>query len=113
MGEWSAASTDCAKWLNQRNTGARWDGTYTAQPNAPLGTCANVTGDSSGWTNDYKTFLRKCVSFSFIFLYRISVDDLSRYWEVQSVLGDAVQGNVWWTWKVRNSHTHSLVIYSQ
>jgi hypothetical protein len=25
-----------------------------------------------------------------------------RYWEVQSVLGDSAQGNVWWTWKVRS-----------
>jgi glucan 1,3-beta-glucosidase len=79
MGEWSGAMTDCAKWLNGRNKGARWDGSLDGGP--VLGTCSNMTGDSAGFSDNYKTFLRK-------------------YWEVQSVLGDSVQGNIWWTWKV-------------
>ena len=28
VGEWSGALTDCAKWLNGRGVGARYDGTY-------------------------------------------------------------------------------------
>ena len=58
LGEWSAASTDCAKWLNGRNVGARWDGTYDGSGNA-LGSCDGLTGNSSTFSDDYKAFLRK------------------------------------------------------
>ncbi|KAG1757219.1 glycoside hydrolase family 5 protein [Suillus lakei] len=37
VGEWTPASTDCAKWLNGRGTGARYDGSIS----------------------DYKTFMRQ------------------------------------------------------
>ena len=58
IGEWTTAPTDCAKWLNGRGVGARWDGTW--QPGQPtFGTCANMTGDMSNFSDDYKTFLRQ------------------------------------------------------
>ena len=57
-GEWSTAVTDCAKGLNGRGVGARWDGTYEAgQPT--LGSCTGLTGNMSAFSDDYKTFLRK------------------------------------------------------
>lgn len=60
-GEWSNAVTDCAKWLNGRGVGARWDGTW--QPDQPtFGSCDSYTGNMSTFSDDYKTFLRKCVS---------------------------------------------------
>ena len=40
-----------------------------------------MTGNSDGFSNDYKTFLRK-------------------YWEAQTTAAEAVQGWVYWTWKV-------------
>ena len=59
-GEWSNAITDCAKWLNGRGVGARWDGTW--QPNQPtFGSCDGYTGNMSTFSDDYKKFLRKCV----------------------------------------------------
>ena len=62
LGEWSAASTDCALWLNGRNVGSRWDGTWFPGPGTPvLGSCAGLTGDSGNFSSDYKTFLRKYV----------------------------------------------------
>ncbi|KLO17187.1 glycoside hydrolase family 5 protein [Schizopora paradoxa] len=85
LGEWSAASTDCALWLNGRNVGSRWDGTWFPGPGSPvLGSCAGLTGDSGNFSSDYKTFLRK-------------------YWEVQVDIGESVQGWVWWTWKAENA----------
>lgn len=63
LGEWSAASTDCALWLNGRNVGSRWDGTWFPGPGTPvLGSCAGLTGDSGNFSSDYKTFLRKYVT---------------------------------------------------
>ena len=80
-GEWSNAITDCAKWLNGRGVGARWDGTW--QPNQPrFGSCDGYSGDSSTWSDDYKRYLR-------------------RYFESQLAIGEAVQGWTFWTWKVR------------
>lgn len=43
-----------------------------------------MTGNSDGFSNDYKTFLR-------------------RYWEAQVTAAEAVQGWVYWTWKVRQT----------
>ena len=59
-GEWSNAITDCAKWLNGRGVGARWDGTWqSGQPT--FGSCDGYTGSMDSFSDDYKTFLRKCV----------------------------------------------------
>lgn len=57
-GEWSNAITDCAKWLNGRNVGARWDGTYSSGQQT-FGSCDGMTGNMSTFSADYKAFLRK------------------------------------------------------
>lgn len=59
-GEWSNAITDCAKWLNGRNVGARWDGTYSSGQQT-IGSCDGMTGNMSTFSADYKAFLRKYV----------------------------------------------------
>ncbi|TBU33304.1 glycoside hydrolase [Dichomitus squalens] len=82
-GEWSNAITDCAKWLNGRGVGARWDGTW--QSNQPtFGSCDGYTGNMSTFSDDYKNFLRK-------------------YFESQVAIGEAVQGWIFWTWKAENA----------
>lgn len=60
VGEWSNAPTDCAKWLNGRGVGARWDGSY-ASGQQVFGSCANLTGSADNFSSSYKTFLRKWV----------------------------------------------------
>ncbi|KAH9849706.1 glycoside hydrolase family 5 protein [Lenzites betulinus] len=82
-GEWSNAITDCAKWLNGRGVGARWDGTWQAGQQT-FGSCDGLTGNSSSFSDNYKTFLRK-------------------YWESQVAIGEAVQGWIFWTWKAENA----------
>ncbi|KAI0067460.1 glycoside hydrolase family 5 protein [Artomyces pyxidatus] len=82
-GEWSTAITDCAIWLNGRGVGARWDGTYGDGAPA-FGSCDGYTGDSSTFSEDYKTFMRQ-------------------YWEVQVEIGEAVQGWIYWTWKTESA----------
>lgn len=99
VGEWSAALTDCAKWLNGRGNGARWDKSWS--PDGGLtsffhGSCDGWTGSwngsdgGKGFSDQYKDMLRQ-------------------YWEVQVEIGEAVQGWVYWTWKVpcRHPYTHS------
>ncbi|KAG6820953.1 hypothetical protein H0H93_009189 [Arthromyces matolae] len=83
IGEWSNAITDCAKWLNGRGVGSRWDGTYSDNSQYH-GSCSNYTGSYQGFSASYKTFLRK-------------------YWEVQVEIGETVSGWVFWTWKAENA----------
>jgi len=58
VGEWTPAMTDCAKYLNGRGVGARYDGSI--RQGAPrYGTCAGKTGKGSTFSQEYKDFLRK------------------------------------------------------
>lgn len=51
IGEWSAALTDCAKWLNGVNRGARYDATY--ENSSPIGSCNQIyEGDMSYFQNE-------------------------------------------------------------
>ncbi len=58
VGEWTPAMTDCAKYLNGRGVGARYDGSI--RQGAPrYGSCAGKTGKGSTFSQEYKDFLRK------------------------------------------------------
>ncbi|KAF9052397.1 glycoside hydrolase family 5 protein [Hymenopellis radicata] len=81
---WTILVTDCAKWLNGRGVGARWDGTYQAGDTTSFGSCTPWTGGYANFSDTYKTFLRK-------------------YWEVQVQVGESVQGWSFWTWKAENA----------
>ncbi|GJJ08695.1 hypothetical protein Clacol_002914 [Clathrus columnatus] len=85
IGEWSTAPTDCAMWLNGRNIGARWDGTFPGQTQV-FGNCSGLTGNSSTFSDDYKTFLRK-------------------YWEVQVDAGEEANGWIYCetAWKTESA----------
>ncbi|KAF5391674.1 hypothetical protein D9757_002359 [Collybiopsis confluens] len=82
IGEWSNSPTDCAMWLNGRGAGSRWDNSYNGGP--ANGSCNGLTGDSSTFSDDYKTFLRQ-------------------YWEAQVEIGESAQGWIFWAWKVTSS----------
>jgi glucan 1,3-beta-glucosidase len=49
VGEWSLATTDCARYLNGLGLGSRWDGTHPSRvgkgPIRPNATCASPQGD--------------------------------------------------------------------
>ena len=51
VGEWTGALTDCAKWLNGRYKGARYDGTFPGSSKVGscdgkyVGTVAGLSGD--------------------------------------------------------------------
>ena len=57
VGEWTPAMTDCAKYLNGRGVGARYDGTRSGSPR--VGSCTGLTGSGSSFSSSYKTFLRQ------------------------------------------------------
>jgi hypothetical protein len=49
--------TDCAKYLNGRGVGARYDGSFS--PGAPVyGSCNGMTGSGATFSQDYRNFLR-------------------------------------------------------
>jgi glucan 1,3-beta-glucosidase len=79
VGEWSPAATDCAKYLNGRGIGARFDGTIF-NATEKVGNCAEKTGKASAFDPAYKIFLK-------------------RYWEAQTITAERGAGWIQWTWK--------------
>ena len=63
VGEWSLATTDCARWLNGFGAGARFDGTFstTGHLQPPLGSCRGQhdLSNTEIWTAEYRRFLRQ------------------------------------------------------
>ena len=58
VGEWTPAMTDCAKYLNGRGVGARYDGSIS-QGAPSYGSCEGLTGPGWSFSQDYKDFLRQ------------------------------------------------------
>ncbi|KAL8860508.1 MAG: hypothetical protein Q9178_003167 [Gyalolechia marmorata] len=68
-GEWSQADTDCALFLNNVNTGSRWEGTLPTSdpttsvttphcpPNSGTCSCDKANADPSTYSDEYKQWL--------------------------------------------------------
>jgi aryl-phospho-beta-D-glucosidase BglC (GH1 family) len=83
VGEWTPAATDCAKYINGRGTGARYDGSLPGYPR--IGSCNGLSGSASTFSAEYKTFLRQ-------------------FWEAQVTTYElAANGWIQWTWKAENA----------
>ncbi|KAK4626524.1 Glucan 1,3-beta-glucosidase [Fulvia fulva] len=82
-GEWSGAMTDCAKWLNGRGIGARYDGTFNkdGQGSSYIGSCdgkfqGTVAGLGEADRNNIASFIR-----------------------AQIAAYEKADGWIFWTWK--------------
>jgi glucan 1,3-beta-glucosidase len=82
VGEWTPASTDCAKWLNGRGDGARYDGSLSGSTR--VGSCSGKSGNATSFSSSYKTFMRQ-------------------YWEAQVITYEKGDGWIQWTWKAENA----------
>jgi len=83
VGEWTPAMTDCAKYLNGRGVGARYDGSISS--GAPsYGSCVGKTGKGSTFSQEYKIFLRQT-------------------WEAQVITYEKISGWIQWTWKTESA----------
>ena len=80
-GEWSAALTDCARWLYGVGRGARWSGNYDNSPY--IGSCDPYT-DVANWPSDYRTDVRK-------------------YIEAQLDAFEVAAGWFFWNWKCEDA----------
>lgn len=61
VGEWTGAMTDCAKYLNGRGVGARWDGSY-GQGSTTHGSCNGYTqGEVTALPNDVRSNIRRFI----------------------------------------------------
>jgi len=83
VGEWTPAMTDCAKYINGRGNGARYDGTISEGATV-YGNCGEKTGPGSSFTQDYKDFLRQS-------------------WEAQVITYEKANGWIMWTWKTESA----------
>lgn len=83
VGEWTGAMTDCAKYLNGKGVGARYDGTYPGS--TKIGQC--------GWQNNVKKWSQQ---------YK---DQTRRYIEAQiAAYEQRTNGWVWWNFKTESAH---------
>lgn len=83
VGEWSGAVTDCAKYLNGKGIGARYDGTY--EGSSYIGDCAGkATGSVDGLSDVEKA-------------------DTRRFIEAQLDAYERVTGWLFWTWKTEGA----------
>jgi glucan 1,3-beta-glucosidase len=82
-GEWTGALTDCTKWLNGKDRGARYDGTF--EGSSYVGSCdGKYTGTVANLSGDYKNNMR-------------------RYIEAQLDAFEMASGWIFWTWKTESS----------
>lgn len=86
VGEWSAAMTDCAKWLNGVGRGARLDNTF--EGNGVIGQC-RFSNDYSKMTEQDKIDTRRIV-------------------EAQLDIFNQTNGFFFWTWKTENAIEWSM-----
>ncbi|KAI1636144.1 putative Exo-beta-1,3-glucanase [Biscogniauxia mediterranea] len=86
-GEFSGAMTDCAKWLNGRGVGARYDGTYNwdSQGSSYIGSCA---GKVSGTVNK---------------LSQADRDNIKNFINAQIVAYEKAAGWIFWAWKTESA----------
>lgn len=83
VGEFTSTPYDCAKYLNGRGVGARYDGTRDGS--TKLGDCGPFTGSRTKFSAEYKTFMRQ-------------------FYEAQiSSFEQGGQGWFYWTWKAENA----------
>ncbi|KAI5451752.1 hypothetical protein NCC49_001399 [Naganishia albida] len=85
VGEFTTAHTDCAKYLNGRGRGARFDNTL--QPKDPpkiASSCDGKSGSASEFGADYITYL-------------------AQSFETQTWLYEQASGWIFWTWKAENA----------
>ncbi|KAF2242280.1 glycoside hydrolase family 5 protein [Trematosphaeria pertusa] len=95
-GEWSQADTDCTQYINNVNTGTRWEGTYdtgnastsilTPQcpPKDSTCSCSNANADPASYSDAYKKWL-----------YQFSV--------AQMISFEAGWGWFYWTWETEKA----------
>ncbi|KAJ4347498.1 hypothetical protein N0V95_005372 [Ascochyta clinopodiicola] len=82
-GEWTGGITDCAKWLNGKDKGARYDGTFGG-----AGKVGDCTGKSTG---------------SVAGLSEADKSNIGRFIEAQLDAYEKATGWIFWTWKTEGA----------
>ncbi|KAF3932704.1 hypothetical protein ABW19_dt0203857 [Dactylella cylindrospora] len=91
VGEWSGAMTDCARWLNGFNRGARYDGTYqSSQKYGDCGSKGNINAMSAA-----------------------DKENLRKYIEAQLDSFEKSNGWIFWTWKAEEGNMNDDWNYSK
>lgn len=85
VGEWATSFHDCAQYMNGRGNASRYDGTWPPESTTYMGSCTGLTGKASGFSNQYKEYMR--------LFYETQV----RAYEKGGV------GWVYWNWKMENA----------
>lgn len=82
VGEWSNAITDCARYVNSRNQGSRYDGSYPGSTR--IGSCKGKSGSGANFSQDYKNYLKQI-------------------FDTQRNVYETGSGWIYWTWKTESA----------
>jgi glucan 1,3-beta-glucosidase len=82
-GEWTGGMTDCAKWLNGKNKGSRYEGTLNG---------ASKTGDCAGKSTGSVAALSSDDKYN-----------IGRFIEAQLTAYEKAAGWIFWTWKTEGA----------
>lgn len=82
VGEWTMAPTDCAKYLNGRGIGARYDGSFPGS--YYVGSCSDRTGSGNNFSSQYKGYLKNM-------------------FDTQRNVYETGSGWIMWTWKTEQA----------
>lgn len=83
VGEWSGALTDCAKYLNGRYTGSRYDGSFAGEQ--PSGSCAGLSSGSVSALSDQMR------------------SNIGRFIDAQIQAYEQGAGWIFWTWRTEGA----------
>jgi len=83
IGEWTTAPNDCAKWLNGRGRGSRYEGQYDGEPYT--GSCYSRTFDADRFSDTYKSYLKAMF------------DTQTKLYE------ETTSGWIMWAWKMESA----------
>lgn len=103
VGEWSAAITDCTKWLNGVNTGARYDGTF--DESQLIRSLSNVNSSLIDGSFKKTEPERSCENVTYVEDFSdLHKEKIRKFVEIQLIsYENANSGWIFWNYKTENA----------
>ena len=93
--------TDCAKYLNGRGVGSRYDGSRSGSTR--VGSCTGLTGSGSSFSSSYQAFLRQTWEAQVILFTQRFSFFRHALTDAQVITYEKASGWIMWTWKAEQA----------
>ncbi|KAI0334103.1 glycoside hydrolase family 5 protein [Cubamyces sp. BRFM 1775] len=105
VGEWTPSYTDCAKYLNGRGVGARYDGSYPGSKH--IGSCDGFTGSGDTFSQEYITNMAKYWDAQTTAFENVTIGWIQRTWKTESADEWSYQAGLKYGWIPQNASQHT------